>query len=178
MSIARPIGREAQAPARGPALPSRELQELWFASRRREWRTLAVVPAAPGNSALPIAKALGEVGGFIRMSPVHVINAEGLDLNRIASLVMDLTAGASAPAWSLNPPGTGPSPGWESPGRQEAIIVALDPVVANPLVLPVALAADAVMLCVEVGKTTLTAAQHTVELIGRERVVGCVLIHP
>jgi hypothetical protein len=175
MSIARPIGREAAA--RVPALPSRELQELWFASRRREWRTLVVLPAAPGSSALSIAKALGEVGGFIRMSPVRVINAEGLDLNRIASLVMDITGSAGASAWALNPPGNSPSPGWDSPARNEATIVALDPVVANPLVLPVALAADAVVLCVEVGKTSLAAARHTMELIGRERIVGCVLIH-
>jgi hypothetical protein len=176
MSVARPIGREAMT--RVPALPSRDLQELWFATRRRDWRTLAVVPAAPGStSALAIAKALGEVGGFIRMSPVRVIDAEGLDLDRIAGLVMDLTANAGSSAWSMNAPGSAPSQGWESAARKDATIVALDPVVTNPLVLPVALAADAVVLCVEVGKTALAAARHTVELIGRERIIGSVLIH-
>src|SRR4051812_15743117 len=80
MSVARPVSRETMV--RVPNLPSRDLQELWFATRRRNWRTLVVMPAAAGNlSALAIAKALGEVGGFIRMSPVHVINAEGLDLS-------------------------------------------------------------------------------------------------
>lgn len=163
---------------RVPTLPSRDLQELWFATRRRNWRTLVVVPAAPGTtSALPIAQALGEVGGFIRMSPVHVINAEGLDLSRIAALVMDMTDGAGSSVWTMNSPGSNPSAGWDPVARSDATIVVLDPVVVNPLVLPVALAADAVLLCVEVGKTELAAARHTVELIGRERIIGSVVIH-
>ncbi|MGZ6123377.1 MAG: hypothetical protein ACXWLR_00355 [Myxococcales bacterium] len=163
---------------RVPNLPSRDLQELWFATRRRDWRTLVVVPAAQGNtSALPIAKALGEVGGFIRMSPVRVINAEGLDLNKIASLVMDMTGNASSSMWTMNSPGGNPSAGWEPAARTDATIVALESVVVNPLVLPVALAADAVLLCVEVGRTELAAARHTVELIGRERIIGSVVIH-
>jgi hypothetical protein len=170
------MGREPMV--RVPNLPSRDLQELWFATRRRDWRTLVVVPAAPGNSsALPIAKALGEVGGFIRMSPVHVINAEGMDLSKIAALVMDMTGNASSSAWTMNSPGSNPSSGWETATRAGATIVALDPVVVNPLVLPVALAADAVLLCVEVGKTELAAARHTIELIGRERIIGSVVIH-
>ena len=175
MSVARPIGREAVA--RVPALPSRDLQELWFATRRRDWRTLVVVPGSPGcTSTLAIAKALGEVGGFIRMSPVRVINAEGMDLSKIATLVTDMTGTANSAVWTMNSPAN-PGGGWESQGRNEATIVALDSVVVNPLVLPVALAADAVLLCVEVGKTALAAAKHTVELIGRERIIGSVVIH-
>ncbi|HTO98275.1 MAG TPA: hypothetical protein VMK66_14600 [Myxococcales bacterium] len=172
MSVARPVAREAVA--RVPALPPRELQELWFATRRRDWRTLVVVPAAPGQSALPIAKALGEVGGFIRMNPVRVINAEGLDLARIASLVMDMAGNDAAPVWTVNTPGGG-GPAREAASR-DATIVALDSVVANPLALPVALAADAVLICVALGKTEVAAARHTVELVGRDRVIGCALI--
>src|SRR5205085_1158308 len=100
----------------------------------------------PGRSMLPVAQALGEVGGLIRMSPVQLVNAEGMDLSRIATLVMDMTAGAS------------------SPGR--ATIVVLEPVVVNPLILPLALSADAVLLGVVLGETDLEAARHTIELIG------------
>ncbi len=171
VSIARPMAREAMV--RVPTLPSRELQELWFATRRRDWRTLVVVPARPGSSALAIARALAEVGGFIRMSPVHVVNAEGLDLNRIAALVTDMTGGSSV--WTMNAPG-GNAAGYDQ-SRSEARIVALDPVVANPLVLPVALAADAVLLVLEPGKTLIAAARHTIELVGRDRIIGSVMIH-
>ena len=162
---------------RVPALPSRELQELWFATRRRDWRTLAVVPASPGSSALQIAQALGEVGGFIRMSPVHVVNAEGLDLSKIAALVMEITGTSTSSVWTMNAPGGNAPSGWDPSARAEARIVALEPVVVNPLVLPLALAADAVLLTVELGKTELAAAKHTVDLIGRERIIGSVVIH-
>ncbi len=47
---------------------------------------------------------------------------------------------------------------------------------ANPLVLPVALAADAVLLCVELGLTDLASARHSVELLGRDRLIGSVLL--
>jgi hypothetical protein len=173
MSVARQVGREAML--RVPPLPSRDLQELWFATRRREWRTLVVMPASAGTSALGIAKSLGEVGGFIRMSPVQVINAEGLDLGKIAALVMDISAAATSAAWTMNSPNTR-SGGVDPGARLDATIVALDPVVANPLVLPVALAADAVLLCVELGTTELEAARRTLELVGRDRVIGSVVI--
>jgi hypothetical protein len=174
MSVARPVSREAIV--RVPSLPSRDLQELWFATRRREWRTLVVVPAGPGCSALPIAKALGEVGGFIRMNPVRVINAEGLDLSKIATLVMNMTGTSSSSAWTMNAPATSAPGGWEPATRAEATIVALDSVVVNPLVLPVALAADAVLLLTELGKTGLAEARHTVDLIGHDRFIGSVVL--
>jgi hypothetical protein len=174
MSVARQVSREAVM--RVPPLPSRDLQELWFATRRREWRTLVVMPASGGTSALPIAKALGEVGGFIRMSPVQVIQAEGMDLGKIASLVIDINSAATSAAWTMNAPMARAPGGWEPSVRLDATIVALDPVVSNPLVLPVALAADAVLLCVELGTTQLEAARRTIELVGRDRIIGSVVI--
>ena len=60
--------------------------------------------------------------------------------------------GTANSVWTMNSPAN-PGGGWESATRNDATIVALDSVVVNPLVLPVALAADAVLLCVEVGKT-------------------------
>lgn len=169
-------------------LPSRDLQELWFATRRRDWKSLVVVPASPGSSVLHIAEALGEVGGAIRFSPVKLVNAEGLDLDRIASLVLDLGAEGEpdlrgemkGSVWTS---GSGRSvPGnWdpreERPApAEQATIVAIDAVAENPLILPVAFAADAVLLCVELGRTRIADARHTVELIGRERIIGAVLL--
>jgi len=191
MSVVRPVKREIGARAgdrRG--LPSRELQELWFATRRREWKSLVVVPASPGSSVLHIAQALGEVGGAIRMSPVKVVNAEGMDLDGIAMLVMDMSGEVDAEpkpevlgsVWTSGSPGA-PGPGRDFPvGRgaaaARATIIAIDAVAENPLILPVALAADAVLLCVELGRTRLDDARHTVELIGRDRIMGTVLIRP
>lgn len=169
------------------ALPSRDFQELWFATRRREWQSLVIVPSSPGSSVLHVAQALGEVGGAIRMSPVKVVNAEGMDLDRIAVLVMDMSGEVTAEAhpevkssvWTSG--SSGGSAGWDVPTTraappERATIIAIDAVAENPLILPVALAADAVLLCVEIGRTRLEDARHTVELIGRDRIIGTVLL--
>ncbi len=187
MSVVRPATREVSArTAAKRGLPSRELQELWFATRRREWNSLVVVPASPGSSALHIAQALGEVGGAIRMSPVQVVNAEGMDLDRIALLVLDINGEAQpelkGSVWTMASASVSPG-GWDAPaGRSapaaRAIIIAIEAVAENPLVLPLALAADAVLLCVELGRTRLADTRHTVELIGRDRIIGTVLLHP
>jgi hypothetical protein len=167
MSVVRPMKRDGQ-PAAG-SLPSRELQELWFATRRRDWRSLVLVPASPGRSALPVAQALGNVGGLIRMGPVQVINAEGVELDRVANIVMDMGEPlASQPA--------GRDSALVRAPPQRATIVVVEPVVTNPLVLPIALAADAVLLCIYPGETDLDGARHTIELIGREHIIGSVLI--
>lgn len=186
MSVVRPVKRENGARAgEKRELPSRELQELWFATRRREWRSLVVVPASPGSSALHIAQALGEVGGAIRMSPVHVVNAEGMDLDGIATLVLDI--GMEEPELKKPEPKgsvwTSGSGGWDASGpvgrgapATRATIIAIGAVAENPLILPLALAADAVLLCVEIGRTRMEDARHTVELIGRDRIIGTVLL--
>ena len=58
------------------------------------------------------------------------------------------------------------------------MIVALEPVVSNPLGIAVALAADAALLCITLGETPLASAKRTVELVGRERFIGCVVWRP
>jgi hypothetical protein len=57
------------------------------------------------------------------------------------------------------------------------VVVAIQPVVVEPLGVAIAQAADAVVLCVELGRTRLKAARRTIELIGRERIAGCFLVH-
>src|SRR6185436_17118415 len=47
-----------------------EAQELWLAITRREWQTLAVIPAHRDGSALSIATALAEAGSLLRGRPV------------------------------------------------------------------------------------------------------------
>jgi len=56
------------------------------------------------------------------------------------------------------------------------VIVAIQPVVVEPLGLAVTQAADVVVLCVEVGRTRLASARRTIELVGRERIAGCFLV--
>ncbi len=157
------------------SMPSREVQELWFATRRRDWSSLCIVPASPGMSALGIAQSLADVGGLIRRGRVRVIQAEGMDLGQIAQLVMEMTTpGPPTSVWTS----AGARPGPSATPDGSPLIIALESVVANPLVLPVALASDIVLLAVELGATHLEAARHSIELLGRDRILGTVLVRP
>jgi hypothetical protein len=56
------------------------------------------------------------------------------------------------------------------------VIIAVQPVVVEPLGLAVTQAADTSILCIEMGRTHLASARRTIELVGRERIAGCLLI--
>jgi hypothetical protein len=57
------------------------------------------------------------------------------------------------------------------------LIISIPPVVAEPLGLATAHNADLVVVCLELGRTRLASARRTLDLIGRDRVAGCFLIH-
>src|SRR5215472_8045529 len=129
-------------------VPDDEFRDLWFATLRQEWSALVVVPAHGGASAVPIARSLAEIGG------VDLICAEGVTPGSSTSITQGMLASAAR-------------------GR---VIVALDPLVSNPAGLPVALAADAALLCVTLGQTEIASARRTVEMIGLDRFIGCIAL--
>ena len=57
------------------------------------------------------------------------------------------------------------------------LIISIPPVVTQPLGLATARNADLVVVCVEAGHTRIARARWTLDLVGRERVAGCFLIH-
>ncbi|MBS2025847.1 MAG: hypothetical protein JST92_25885 [Deltaproteobacteria bacterium] len=137
-------------------MPAREIQDLWFATLRRPWRNLALVPAHPGGSVLPLARSLAQIGSVHRGGPLRVLSAEGMGLDEIAHLSMQLV---------------------DHPGVDDhGYLVALESIVTNPLGTAVALATDAVLLVVEHGKSDLDSARKTIEQIGHERFIGSVII--
>jgi hypothetical protein len=141
---------------------SRQFQELWFALLQRSWRSLALVPGDAGGSANEIAISLTEVGRVLHESVSSFVTTDTLDYASAAEVVA--AAGSSTPA------GTRPV---EPVGR---IIAALPPVVADPLGLKIVAAADLVVICIEMGRTRLAAVRRTIELVGRDRIAGCLLI--
>lgn len=149
--------------ASGGALAARAIQELWFATLRKPWRSLVLVPTSPGSSALPLAQALAQFGSLLRKRPVKILNAEGMGLQEIAELTMELEFGNSAAP--------------DNPDAPRCLIV-IEPIFTNPLATAVALAADAVLLCVDYGESNLDVARQTIEQIGPERFIGCVALKP
>jgi len=150
-------GRE---PALGDADPRPEFQELWFALQRWHWASLVVVPADEGGSAVGIAQSLAAVGARLHGAAVTALVAEALDFSSAAQVAASMASGSSPRGAS----------------RTGQVIVAIEPVVAQPLAIAVARAADSALLCIEMGRTRIASARRTIELVGRDRFVGCVML--
>lgn len=144
------------------------MRELWFAITRTPWQTLVIIPAHEGGSGLSLAYELVEVGSALRRRPIELISAEGMDLTTSSGWLFDALSGSIRPRLLEADAGT------TQPERFERIVV-LDPIASNSMSVPVAKAADAVLLVVEQGVSNLTQARATVAAIGRERFVGCAM---
>jgi hypothetical protein len=150
-----------------------ELRELWFAITRRRWTTLVMIPAHEGGSALSLAYELVEAGSALRRKPIELISAEGMDLTTASGWLFDALSGSIRPP----PKALEADAGTVQPDRYERIVV-LEPVASNSMSVPVAKAADAVLLVVERGVSDLSGARMTVAAIGRDRFVGCAMMAP
>lgn len=159
-----PLAKRANAESTHISAPQREYQELWFTLSREAWRTVVLVPADPGISAVDIANALGDVAKWLREPPVTIITMSD-PLDYVLATQLELRV----------------SPNEQNGAGREAsagkIIVAVQPVVVEPLGLSVTRAADAVILCIQKGHSRLASVRRTIDLIGRARIRGCVFVH-
>ena len=146
------------------ALPSREkthawedvqLQRLWLATQRREWRSLAVLAASEGVETLQLAETLAHVAWAYRGQPSCVFDLRDLGLRLADYQMREVHAQAEA--------GT-------------RVLIALRSTSENPTAIPIARQADAVVLCIGMGETRLKAAEKAIADVGRERVLGAVIV--
>ncbi len=187
----------ANAPAPKTRIPARDLQRLWFALARGAWSSLVLVPGDEGVSTSGLAVALADVGSRLCESPVTAILAEEVDYES-ARILVDLELRVNddrllasgrgeprrvdGPTVNVLPPavesGAGPAPGDGGallpPMAQ--VVVAIQPVVVEPLGLAIAHAADAVVLCLQAGSSRLARARRTIELVGADRIAGAILV--
>jgi hypothetical protein len=148
-----------QPPPGVPAGPTAQAQALWFSIQDKDWSSLVVLPAGPGESALAVARALHEVGSRAG-GPIRFLDGRTVTLASSASFILSMTS-------SVSPSG--------EPQRRRSVVV-LTSVLEKPASVPVALAADAVVLTVALGATSVDAARRTVELVGAEHILGCVTV--
>jgi hypothetical protein len=152
--IERPISLPSRDYVAAGELAS-QMQDLWFRLARNEWATLALVPADATGSALSVACGLVDVGAAFTGKAIDLLSAEGRELE--------------------------PEDEWIFPRKKDerfARVIALEPLSSNPRGIAVAKAADAVVLVVEAGTADLASARRTVEKIGRQHVLGCVMLPP
>lgn len=153
-----------QRGSRRDASADHEFQELWFVLARKHWKSLVLVPADEGESAAGTAASLAHVGRQLCREPVtFLILAGPIDTGSAARIITAFDSMVQA-GTALATPAAG------------QVIVAVQPVVAEPLGIAVTKAADATVLCIRLGHTRLSAARRTIELVGRERIRGCLIV--
>ena len=158
-------------PADEPANQFDALNLVWV-QLRGNWTWLSVLPAEFADSTRAISQALADVGSRLSAGPIDFMVAADMDLDRTSWLIRHLrstAAEAGTQSGQLFAPGS-----WTRVVPRT--IVALESPVANPLALPVALAADGVILCVRKGLTQLEAIRKTVEAVGAEKILCCIVL--
>jgi hypothetical protein len=58
------------------------------------------------------------------------------------------------------------------------MVVALRSIFENPTAAPIAKQTDAVLLCIALGETNFKSAEETIAAVGRERVLGSIVLRP
>lgn len=144
-------------------VPGTAAHSLWFAVQTRPWASLAVLPAGPGESAKNVAEALYDVGALASGGPMRLVDARDVTLTTSAAIILNMTSLVAAP-------------GERRTGGTQRVVVVLSSVVEVMAGIPIAMAADAVVLTVTLGKTRLEDARRTVELVGAQRVIGTILV--
>lgn len=133
------------------------LQKLWLAVERREWRSLAVVGASKSVETIQIAELLAQLAWRYRGQPSGVCDLRDLSMRLIDYQVREMRAQLDE--------GT-------------RLIVALRSIFENPTAAPISKQTDAVVLCVTLEDTTFKAAQETIAAVGRDRVLGSIVLRP
>lgn len=57
------------------------------------------------------------------------------------------------------------------------LIISVPPVISEPLGLTAAAEADAIVLAVRMNHTRIAEVRRTIQMVGRERIAGCFLVH-
>jgi hypothetical protein len=136
-------------------------QELWFTLARSRWNSLALVPADPADSTAGVVAKIADVGRRLRHTPVTFLV--------MAGAIEFASAGKFVSAVARNDGNAGEEP---LPSR---VVIAVPSVIAEPLALAVTDAADVVVLYVRKGTTRRKSVERTIEMVGRDRILGCVL---
>ncbi len=132
-----------------------EWQRVWLATQEIPWRSLAILPATGDLSSWEVARALLDVGTQHRVGPIVVADLRTMTLNQVSPLIDEVQRRVDG---------------------GEKVLIALSSVDANPAAAHVAKAADRTLLCVRLGSTPLREAKATIQMIGKERILGMVAL--
>jgi hypothetical protein len=131
------------------------LQALWRTLQRRAWSSLAVVAASPSVDVLEIAELFAKLVGWYEGQPSCVLDLRDLSQRLLEYHQREVRAQI------------------ESGSR---VFVALRPPFENPTTVPMAQTADAIVLCVDLGRASRKAAKATLDALGHQRFLGSIVL--
>lgn len=132
-----------------------EWSRLWFNLMGREWRSLALVPAAPDVSALPVAERFLECAFAYQSGPSCIVDAQGAAPGDVAAYNAMVAEHVLA--------------------RGRVLLVLSSPLVSASAI-PLARAADASLLVVPLGATAVRDARAAVAAVGHAAFLGSVTV--
>ena len=133
--------------------PNSQWQRIWFSLRQHTWTSVALVPSHSGIDVVKVAEMLVATGRMQGERPVDLVNATGIELAQVQQLIESLTAVADRGA-----------------------IVPVDPILENPSAIAVVQAATVALLVVRLGESLIGTAQSTLDLVGRPRFIGSIVV--
>ena len=113
--------------------------------------------ASKGTSTLGTASSLARIAWWYTGQPSCVFDMRSLSLRLLEPQLRDMAAQMNG---------------------GERVFVALSTLSENPTTAPIAMAADGVVLCVELGKADIKSARRAIDTIGRDRFLGTILVSP
>ena len=140
----------------GPELPEGPWDRLWVQLVRSPWTSVAIVPASAGLEARDLASALARVGSDYRGRTVSFLDACGVSRASSRDMVQRV----------------------EKVDDRHGLVVAVDAPTSSQTALLVARAADAAVVAVGLEATALEEVRRTIELLGRDKVLGAVTVGP
>lgn len=133
------------------------LQKLWLGVERREWRSLAVIGADQGVETVQLAELLAQLAWRYRGQPSSVCDLRDLSMRLVDYQVREMHAQIDG--------GT-------------RLVISLRSIFENPTASLIAQQADAVVICLSLGATTFKAAEETIAAVGRDHVMGSIVMRP
>jgi hypothetical protein len=145
------------ASPRSPLADDVRMQHLWLGLQQKQWRSLAVVSASKGVATLAAANSLAKIAWWYTGEPTCVFDMRDLSLRLLEHQLRDMASQLHG---------------------GERVFIALRSTSENPTAVPLAQAADAAVLCIELGKTDMKGAQRTLDAVGRSKFLGTILVPP
>jgi len=131
------------------------LQRLWLSAQRRPWRSLALIAASRSIDTLWVAELFAKLAWWYRGQPSCVSDLRDLSLRLVEYYEQRVTAQVE---------------------EGQSVLISLRSMHENPTAIPMARWADGVLLCVGLGKTAVKEAEQTIAEVGRDRVLGAIVV--